>query len=161
MPCRLLADIGSECAINVNGRNVGLRNIPKAVGSVAARNRALSMFREGSSVSAMAQGWKQGGVQPATIVSYLIDSLRICDHSNDEVKRILAACGVDDLADVRPVLRDIIDNGDCSLRKLLDNVQQGGARGVWAQLNTAAAFNIIRLCVVDTCRRHALLSSLG
>lgn len=106
------------------------------------------------------RNWKTGGVNQATITTYLIDSLRTNDHDESEGLAILSACGIDDPVNARPILREIISSGDCTMRYLLNRARQGEARGIWGTIDEATAFNILRLCVVDTCCQQVLVSSL-
>ena len=140
--------------MSIGGEVIVLHNIPPTVGSARLGRQALQQLRLGVSILDIAAQWTGTGVAKATIVNYLIDSMRTHGYTLEEVEDIAAACGYHDLEDLKPVIADILSTRDCTMRNVLDRLRDSGEFGDGPPL--ADVFNAIRLCIIDTCRLHLI-----
>lgn len=136
----------------------GQHNIPPRISSAHLQQRALAAVRSGTPIPAVARGWSGSGVRVSTVANYLIDGMHTTEYTVEDVESIMRACGVDDMDTLRPIIEDIVRERDCSMRNVKERVQE--ASGFGAGRDVADVYNLIRLCVVDTCRAQVILRSL-
>jgi hypothetical protein len=140
-------------------KHVDLHNLPKLVTSKKSAARALSLFKEGHSFESIAE---RLSVRESTAMQYAIEGLRFCPHERKDVERMFYRSGSYDIGSPMFVFNAIFRaRGDCSLRRLLDDmVERGEVSPPIGDKKLACAFNKIRLVITDMCMpNHFLLKS--